>query len=83
MCYIRRALTHHHPVLSQGFTGAVPFIGRRPAEAMLLIMKSERPPRPIHPNFTEELWTLMQHCWHQEPHSRPEVSEVCRVLRDS
>ena len=47
---------------------------------MLAITQGRRPPRPTHPNFAENLWTLMQRCWDQDPHLRPEVSEALQVL---
>lgn len=43
-------------------------------------MQGERPPRPTHPAFTEELWALTQRCWDHDPQSRPEVSEALRDL---
>ena len=36
--------------------------------------------RPVHPTFTDNLWMLMQRCWDQDPHLRPEVSEILQVL---
>ena len=68
---------------SQVFTGAVPFNGGLPAGAMLAIMGGKRPSRPTHQNFTDELWTLMQRCWDQDPHLRPDVPGVLKVLRGS
>ena len=65
----------------QAFTGAVPFNHSLPAAATLAIMGGKRPPRPTHQQFTDQLWTLMQRCWDQNPRSRPEVSEVFKVLR--
>ena len=50
--------------------------------AMLAITQGQRPPRPTHPTFTENLWRLMQRCWNDEPHLRPEISEALRVLLD-
>ena len=47
---------------------------------MVHIISAKRPPRPTHPTFTENLWALMQCCWDQDPCSRPEASEVSRVL---
>jgi len=64
----------------QVFTGRAPFSDRTPVMAMLLMTQGERPPRPTHPTFTEELWTLTQRCWYHDPHLRPEVSEVLQVL---
>ena len=70
-------------VPSQVFIGAVPFDNDTTAAALLAIMNGERPRRPNHPNFTDELWTLTQRCWDQDPHSRPEVSDVLNVLGGS
>ena len=81
MGYSRRTFTHCHPALSQVFTGAAPFSNMLPAVAMLAIMAGGRPPRPTHQQFTDQLWALMQRCWDQNPLSRPEVSEVFKVLR--
>ena len=67
--------------LIQVFTGAVPFNGRTSTTAMYDIMNGVRPPRPMHPTFTADLWELMQNCWNQDPFLRPEVSEVLSVLR--
>jgi len=43
-------------------------------------MEEKRPPRPTHSTLTDELWELMQHCWHQEPRLRPEMSQVVQIL---
>ena len=64
----------------QVFTHAVPFSDRSSVTAMLAIMSGERLPRPTHPAFTEDLWTLMQRCWHQDPTSRPQFLEVVQIL---
>ena len=64
----------------QAFTHAVPFYTTSSVTAMLAIMNGKRPPRPTHPTFTEDLWTLMQRCWHQDPTSRPQISEVVQIL---
>ena len=64
----------------QVFTGAVPHAGSPSAMAIWYTMEGERPPRPVHPVFTEELWKLMQRCWAHSPSSRPEVSEALGIL---
>ena len=43
-------------------------------------MGGKRPSRPTHPTLTDYLWTLIQRCWDQDPHLRPEVSEALQVL---
>jgi serine/threonine protein kinase len=75
-CVLRLA----YRVSPQVFTGAVPFSGDTSVMAMLAITQGRRPPWPTDPACTENLWTLMQRCWDHDPHSRPEVSEVLRVL---
>lgn len=67
-------------VMIEVFTGAVPFSPNLPAAAMLAIMGGKRPSRPTHPTFTSGLWALMQHCWNQDPHFRPQVSGILKVL---
>lgn len=74
------ALAYHHPGSPQVFTGAVPFNHSIPAAAIIAIMGGRRPPRPTHPTFTHDLWTLMQRCWDQDPHLRPETSWVVKAL---
>lgn len=31
---------------------------------------------------TPELYQLMQHCWSESPHNRPDFSEIVRILED-
>jgi serine/threonine protein kinase len=76
----RRALAYCCLGLTQLFTGAIPFRNHTSAMAISAIIQGRRPPRPTHPTFTERLWTLMQRCWDQDPHLRPEVSELLQVL---
>jgi len=64
----------------QVFTGAVPFTDCSSVTAVVTIIQGGRPPRPTYPTFTDNLWILMQRCWSHDPHLRPEVSEVLRVL---
>jgi len=65
------------------FTGTVPFHLHPSLAVTVAMMQGVRPPRPPHPAFTDELWVLMQCCWHQDPHLRPGISEVLGVLRGS
>ena len=65
---------------SQVFTGAVPFNKTPSSAATLAIMNGGRPPRPAHPALTEKLWKLILRCWDQDPHLRPAVSGVLKVL---
>jgi serine/threonine protein kinase len=78
---ICRVLAYCHFSSSQVFTGAVPFSSSLSPAAMLAIMDGRRPPRPTHPALTDQLWALVQRCWGQASHLRPEVSEVLKFLR--
>ena len=64
----------------QVFTGAVPFSNETTFAAAFAIMAGRRPPQPVHPALTDDLWTLMQRCWDHDPHLRPEVSEALQAL---
>jgi len=74
-------LAYRHLVSPQVFTDAAPFNDRAPQEAMEAIIGGDRPPRPTHSTFTDELWVLMQRCWHQDPQARPRASELLGGLR--
>jgi hypothetical protein len=47
---------------------------------MVNVIQGERPPRPADPTLTDDVWTLMQQCWDQEPQLRPEVGRVLQAL---
>ena len=62
------------------FSGEIPFGDVPSITAMLSVVQGKRPPRPIHPGFTEDLWKLIQRCWNGDPNSRPQASEVALQL---
>ena len=65
---------------TQIFTCDIPYSGVSSFMAMLAITQGKRPQRPTHPDFTENLWALIQRCWDEDPHSRPKASEVSQAL---
>jgi len=79
----RGVLAYRSLISIQVFTGAAPFSHRSPLATALAIVEGKRPQQPTHPTFTEELWALVQRCWDQDPHRRPDVLEVLNVLRSS
>jgi hypothetical protein len=81
MSYLDQAWAYCHFSSPQLFTGAAPFGNRLFPTAVLAIMCGERPSRPTRSALTDQLWALMQCCWAQDPHLRPEVSGVLIVLR--
>lgn len=64
----------------QIFTGASPFGNDSLVMVMRAIMEGRRPPRPMYPAFTDNLWMLVQCCWDHDPDLRPNVSQVLDVL---
>ncbi|KAF9642287.1 kinase-like protein [Thelephora ganbajun] len=67
-------------VMLEVFVGAVPFSDSSATTAMVYLIQGKRPPRPTHPTFTEDLWTLMQRCWDHNSSLRPKAPEVLEVL---
>ncbi|KAF9647762.1 kinase-like protein [Thelephora ganbajun] len=64
----------------EAFTGAVPFSDKSPHEAMVAMVGGERPPRPTDRTLTDRLWELIQRCWNQEAHLRPQALEILRAF---
>jgi hypothetical protein len=50
---------------------------------MVAIMHNKRPPTPTHESFTDGLRELMQRCWDQKRHNRPQTLEVLLVLNSA
>ena len=50
-------------------------------EAQTAIKDGARPPRPSHPDLTDDLWELTERCWDADPRRRPEISAVLKTLR--
>ena len=67
-------------MLMQVFTDAVPFSDIASILVMSYVVQGGRPARPTHPNFTDDLWALMQRCWDPTPDSRPEISYFLQGL---
>jgi hypothetical protein len=67
-------------IQNQAFTGATPFSDKSAHEALLVTIRGERPPRPIHPDLTEDLWTFIQRCWDQNAHLRPHALRISCYL---
>jgi hypothetical protein len=47
---------------------------------MTSILQRRREQLPAHPTFTEDWWKLFQHCWNDDPNSRPPPLEVMEML---
>ena len=51
------------------------------SKVQLAIKGGARPPRPTHPDLTDELWALTERCWDADPRKRPRISAVLKNLR--
>jgi serine/threonine protein kinase len=60
-------------------SGVPPFLGYLDAPARFVMSKGARPLRPTDPDVADDVWALMEMCWHEKPSSRPEMR---RVLQD-
>ena len=65
----------------QVFNPEEPFFYMFNPEVELAIKDGVRPPRPTHPDLTDELWALTERCWDVDPRKRPEISAVLKTLR--
>ncbi|KAJ7584946.1 hypothetical protein C8J56DRAFT_1053351 [Mycena floridula] len=62
------------------YTGQPPFSHHKfDAPVMHDVLAGRRPPRPS--GLSEELWTLTESCWRQDPARRPSAHSVMQFLR--
>ncbi|GLB37954.1 putative as part of the replication protein A (RPA RP-A), a single-stranded DNA-binding heterotrimeric complex, may play an essential role in DNA replication, recombination and repair [Lyophyllum shimeji] len=74
-------------VVYEMFTGQVPFARVRNAAVMSKVSSGERPARPPVSSsswsawgLTEDIWTLMEDCWKDNPEERPTIDEIIDYL---
>ena len=65
---------------TQVLTGDIPFGNKSDWVAISAVLVGNRPSRPAHPSCTDGLWALIQRCWDEDPHSRPEIPEVSQMF---
>lgn len=70
-------------VLLKVVTDTLPFNEYQNITARVKITLEERPSRPTNPALTDDVWALMEICWHQDPRSRPEMKRVLHDLASS
>ncbi|KAK7445090.1 hypothetical protein VKT23_014951 [Stygiomarasmius scandens] len=52
------------------------FANGKQFRAAMLILEGSRPQRPS--TIPDDMWTLVQACWTQDPSERPSIDEICR-----
>lgn len=92
VCYeVRCFAPHQRPSLThvtQIFTGSVPFFEfGRDSTVMLKVGLGKRPSRPCETSpswvewgLTEDIWSLKQHCWNDDPTQRPSADAIAARL---
>ena len=65
------------------FAGKNPFGDSHPTAQKVNMLKGDRPPRPVNPTMTDDVWTLVRGCWAQDPQSRPGMRSVLQDLTSS
>ena len=65
---------------TQVLTGDVPFGDKSDWVAISAVLGGDRPSRPTHHSCTDGLWALIQRCWDEDSHSRPEIREVSQTF---
>ena len=46
-----------------------------------VLVEGSRPPRPVDTSFlSDEIWTLIEMCWSEEPQNRPNAESVIEQL---
>ncbi|KAJ7577245.1 kinase-like domain-containing protein, partial [Mycena floridula] len=64
------------------YTHKPPFDEVPERDIILKVPKGKRPSRPTVPPMTDELWKLVDACWHQRPSMRPKADSVVSRLKD-
>lgn len=65
----------------QVFTGDVPFPNLRDGNVMMaVVMKDQRPPRPVEPatfhGLNDDMWAIIENCWKTQPAERFDAATV-------
>ena len=66
----------------QLFAGGVPFPDIHYLGAIYLLATGVRPPRPDHPELSDDIWHLIQQCWDNDPSNRPPIETVLATFQE-
>ena len=65
-------------VIYETTSGNLPFHKHADFVVIAKVLEGERPPRA--PEFTKDLWGMLEHCWAAEPNDRPSIEDVLQCL---
>ncbi|KAH8101137.1 kinase-like domain-containing protein [Cristinia sonorae] len=67
------------------YTEKTPFENQSLVKVQKEVVRGGRPPRPVTRDgklMDDNMWSLTEHCWTQQPSDRPSASEVAKSLAD-
>lgn len=81
-------LSYESDVYALGMTLYELWFNKNPFDMMepdlveeMVVEAKMRPEREMDPPIADELWTLLDTCWQEEPHTRPQSLSVYRTIR--
>ena len=73
-------LTNSHYRL-QIITGCIPFSHlKSDAGVVLFVVSGGRPQRPSSLHMNDEIWVMLERCWHVDPMQRPSMATLARFF---
>jgi len=73
-------------VVLQVLTGRIPFYGIKEHSIGYKVIIGDRPPRPSADSatgITDNVWRMMESCWHQDRKQRMDISTVLKILNEA
>ena len=67
-------------VIFEVLSGRPPFAGYKGFIVTRKVIEGERPERPGHPWFTDDLWETLQQCWSPQPKDRLTAEVILEFL---
>lgn len=64
----------------KAFAGRAPFSDEGGIAGIYAMLNGRRPPRPNHPELSNNLWEMIEGCWQSEPARRRAIAEVVIAL---
>ena len=70
-------------VVYKVLSGKEPFHGYNKYTAALKVSKGKRPERSEEGLFTDDIWSVLEHCWKANPGDHPNVNCVLQCLEET
>ena len=73
-------------VIYEVLSGRTPFYQYQNAVIPRKVLRGDRPERPQGEEgawFTDDVWTVLEHCWMPQPGDRPSIEDILRSLEEA